>query len=83
MRAKRDDIVKGRASKRDQDQARELREGRPRERNAKPAQLGSKGRPIQVYALNGTSSDDSEYSDSDVSDEESDLDLHDVSNDEE
>ncbi|KAJ0393267.1 hypothetical protein ATCC90586_008735 [Pythium insidiosum] len=81
MRAKRGDIVKGRTSKRDQDQARELREGRPKERNAKPAQLGSKGRPIQVYELNGTSSDDPEYSDSDVSDEESDLDPHDVNND--
>ncbi|KAJ0390453.1 hypothetical protein P43SY_011319 [Pythium insidiosum] len=61
-------------------QTRELREGRPKERNAKPAQLGSKGRPIQVYALNGTSSDNPEYSDSDVSDEESNLDPHDVSN---
>ncbi|KAJ0392526.1 hypothetical protein P43SY_002493 [Pythium insidiosum] len=59
MRAKRDDIGKGRTSKRDQDQARELREG---------------------LRLNGTSSDDSEYSDSDVSDEESDIDPHDVSN---
>ncbi|KAJ0391256.1 hypothetical protein ATCC90586_012104 [Pythium insidiosum] len=81
MRAKRDDIVKGRTSKRDQDQARELREGRPKERNAKPAQLGSKGRPIQVYALNGTSSDDPEYSDSDVSDEEGGFDPHDVGDD--